>query len=402
MALPMVAACADCAMFTSLPILHKLDRRVHLDPSNLIHYKGDGYLPLCKDCDAHETLMSLVMDIHDRVSQLDNEYLRTVEERASRCGANREDEPTPEAWREPETMANRRRLMGLDELTAELIRDRIRKRRQAAESGGTMIPGWKQYGQRVEKAEVQKSDSSTTNLQQKRKIGNVESMTQATRNLDKGGKGRGKQHANDERNEPTPSAKTSANEPAMQEDLVPRGEEASSSQEWVRAGSEVHPEDVVCAHDDDNQAQTIEPSPTTTLSASLSAQEDEPTIKYEAASNENVKSEEEEDAASPSDQPADEPSNTEEEASPGTAAAGGNEGRVSVHFAEQPEEESEQEQQATAEERAQWRAAGWVDPAEWTAAPTEEQLAKWRSDGWLSQEDIEERMKWAEAGWRFD
>ena len=39
--------------------------------------------------------------------------------------------------------------MGLDELTAELIKDRIRKRRQAAQSGGTMVPGWKQFGLRV-------------------------------------------------------------------------------------------------------------------------------------------------------------------------------------------------------------------------------------------------------------
>ena len=50
----------------------------------------------------------------------------------------------------------------------------------------------------------------------------------------------------------------------------------------------------------------------------------------------------------------------------------------------------------------QWRAAGWIDPAEWNTDPMEEQKQEWREKGWLSQEYIEGRYQWPLAGWRFD
>ena len=179
-AIAMCVGCADCATFTGLPVLHRLAERAKVDNSKVVTYNNERFLPLCRDCDAHETLMSLVVDLTDRVAQLDNDYLQTIEDRARRWNSLQEDEPTPEAWREPNTMANRRRLMALDELTAELIKDRIKKRRQAAESGGTMMPGWKQYGVKMSKEDAPPSGSGSTNQQQKRKLDILEPMTKTT------------------------------------------------------------------------------------------------------------------------------------------------------------------------------------------------------------------------------
>ena len=106
MAIAMCVGCADCATFTGLPVLHKLAQRAKIDDSKVITYNNERYLPLCRDCDAYETLMSLVVDLSDRVAQLDNDYLQTIVDRASRWNTPQEDESTPDAWREPYTMAN--------------------------------------------------------------------------------------------------------------------------------------------------------------------------------------------------------------------------------------------------------------------------------------------------------
>ena len=83
-------------------------------------------------------------------------------------------------------MANRRRPMAIDELAAELIKDRIRKRRHAAESGGTMMPGWKQYGIRVKNEDTPAPGSGSSNQPTKRKLDIVEPMTKGTNEQEKG------------------------------------------------------------------------------------------------------------------------------------------------------------------------------------------------------------------------
>ena len=87
--------------FTSLPVLHRLHPNAKLDPSvKIVQHGEETYLPLCRDCDAFELTMSLVTDLHDRVAQLDNEYLRTIEERSTSWERHEhDDEPTPGAWR---------------------------------------------------------------------------------------------------------------------------------------------------------------------------------------------------------------------------------------------------------------------------------------------------------------
>ena len=153
---------------------------------------------------------------------------------------------------------------------------------------------------------------------------------------------------------------------------------------------------------EDNPAQTVDPSPTTTLSASLSAQEEEPTVKYEAAGSSDANANVDEIGSASPAQPAEEPSDETEEHpqaqdAPRPGAPSSNELSVQTVIVV-----PDQTQDVSHNEEEQWRAAGWVHPDEWAATPTDEQLAAWRSNGWLTQEDIEERTRWAEAGWRFD
>ena len=407
MAIAMCVGCADCSTFTGLPVLHRLAEKARIDDSKVVTYNKERFLPLCRDCDAYETLMSLVTDLTERVDQLDNQYLQQVEDRARQRNTQQEDEPTPDAWREPYTTANRRRLMALDELTAELIRDRIRKRRQAAESGGTMMPGWKQYGVHLQKSEKSSSGSSSTNQPQKRKIDVAEPMTQTTHNCSDAAQSKARPA--------TPAvSQIQHDHPPAQAEAAPdfievRDEEKAEKAQQLDQHQKA-PEEAEDAKTQDPAAQQHphQPSPATTMSANLSATEDSSTIQYEpqVSMEEPTQAEKWQERVGQQQQqrqqPAEEPT---EEYSPHTPP------QVDTPHDESPDgitlamigaDWTSHTIPPSFEERQQWLAAGWVDPDDWRITPTDDQVAAWRRNGWLTQRDIEERAAWAAAGWRFN